>query len=71
MFVPRLITFSFSLNRDPDKTPEVVPYNQEIRKEMDKMIDHVNQKILIKRGYDPMPLHLYSYYQKVCTKNIY
>ena len=34
---------------------------------MDKMIDHVNQKILIKRGYDPMPLHLYSYYQKVCT----
>ena len=33
---------------------------------MDKMIDHVNQKILIKRGYDPMPLHLYSYYQKVC-----
>ena len=34
---------------------------------MDKMIDHVNQKILIKRGYDPMPLHLYSYYQKVCA----
>jgi len=51
-------------HRDPDKTPEVVPFNQEIRKEMDKMIDHVNQKILIKRGYDPMPLHLYSYYQK-------
>ena len=31
---------------------------------MDRLIDHVNQKILIKRGYDPMPLDLYSFYHK-------
>merc|ERR1719232_1197865 len=50
--------------RDPSKAPEVVPFNVEMRAEMDRLIDHVNQKILIKRGYDPMPLDLYSFYHK-------
>ena len=52
-------------HREPSKTPEVVPFNKEMRKDMDKLIDHVNQNILIKRGYDPMPTHLYNFYQKV------
>ena len=50
--------------RDPSKSPEVVPFNLEMRAEMDRLIDHVNQKILSKRGYDPMPLELYSFYHK-------
>lgn len=50
--------------REPSKTPEVVPFKMEMRKEMDRLIDHVNQKILIQRGFDPMPLDLYNFYQK-------
>ena len=32
---------------------------------MDNVINHVNENILKKRGYDPMPTYLYNFYQKV------
>jgi len=51
-------------HREPTKTPEVVPFNPEIRKAMDNVINHVNENILKKRGYDPMPTYLYNFYQK-------
>ena len=55
-------------HREPTKAPEVVPFNQEIRSAMDKVIFHVNENILKKMGYDPMPTHLYNFYKKVCFK---
>ena len=38
-------------HREPTKTHEIVPFNQEIRSAMDNVISHVNEKILKKRGY--------------------
>ena len=48
--------------REASKTPEVVPFSASLRKEIDRIIDHVNVNILQARGYDPMPTHLYSFY---------
>ena len=47
--------------REPSKTPEVVPFRASLRQEIDRVIDHVNVNILQARGYDPMPTHLYRY----------
>ena len=52
-------------HREPTKSPDVVPFNKEIRSAMDNVISHVNENILKKRGYDPMPTYLYNFYQKV------
>ena len=52
-------------HREPTKAPEVVPFNQELRAAMDNVINHVNENILKKRGYDPMPTYLYNFYKKV------
>ncbi len=49
--------------------PEVVPYSKEIRGALDNVIDHVNNNILVKRGYQPMPLDAYSFYKKVTEIN--
>ena len=54
--------------REQNKMAEVIPYNKEIRSQMDSVVDHVNQNILVKRGYQPMPLHSYNYYRKVDVK---
>ena len=51
-------------HREASKTPQVVAFNPEIRSALDHLIDHVNEKILKRRGYDEMPTHLYSYYKK-------
>jgi len=47
----------------PDKTVlDAFPSN--VRRKMDAIIDHVNEKILRTRGYKEMPLDKYSFYKK-------
>lgn len=43
----------------------VIPFSKEIRSSMDKLVDHLNQHILIKRGYESIPLDKYKYYKQV------
>jgi hypothetical protein len=47
------------------KSDLVVPFSTEIRRQMDDLIRHVDKKILAKRGYPPMPLEKYKFFQKV------
>ncbi len=47
------------------KSDLVVPFSTEIRRQMDDLIRHVDKKVLEKRGYPPMPLEKYKFFQKV------
>ena len=51
-------------HREPKKSPNLVPFSQEFRTEMDQIIDYVNDKILKVKGYDSMPTYLYNFYKK-------
>ena len=45
------------------------PFSKDVRKQMDNLIDHINQNVLKRNGYSEMPLHLYNYYRKVRVTN--
>ena len=55
-----------SNSRQPsEKQYDITPFPKHMRDQMDSVIDHINQHVLMKYGYPEMPLHLYSYYKQV------
>jgi hypothetical protein len=51
--------------RDSTKIDSVIPFSSKIRGQMDKLIRHVDNKVLRRRGYPAMPLDKYKYFEKV------
>jgi len=43
----------------------VIPFPKNMRQEIDKMIVKINEKVLKAKGYAPMPLRTYKYFQSV------
>ena len=46
------------------KSDLVLPFSTEIRRQMDELIRHVDVKVLQPRGYPPMPLSKYKFFEK-------
>lgn len=55
----------FRRNKVTQESNNVIAFSLQIRSSMDKLIDHVNQHIMIKRGYEALPLDKYKYYKQV------